>query len=143
MKILSQITFLIIGALVVLTSCDKDNSATCSNDIICYTDAPDSLWVKLNLANPDYEDSILVQLYIGNMDDGELYDSFKTINDEEYYLVPVNQDYTATARFLNQNNDTIIVIDSDRLNRKSCLDGDVSCYDWDHEITLDLILDVD
>ena len=142
MKILSQITFLIIGTFAILTSCNKDSSGSCSSGIICYTDAPDSLWVKLNLINPDYDDSIFVKLYVGNMDDGEVYDSFKTINEEEYYLVPVNQDYTATAQFLVENNDTIIVIDSDRLNRRSCLDGDATCYDWDHEITLDLTLDM-
>lgn len=139
MKTLVQITFLILGSIVLFTSCSKDNSSSCKSDITCYTDAPDSLWVKLDLSNKSYDNPIYARFYVGNMDDGDLYDEFQTTNDEEYYLVPVDQRYTATAQYVSEG-DTILVVDSDKLDRSSCQDGNATCYDWDYEITLDLKL---
>lgn len=138
MKAIFSITLLVLGSIVLFVSCKKSNASTCDDNKTCYTDAPDSLWVKLDLANESYDNPIRVKFYIGNMDDGELYDEFQTTDDEAYYLVPVDERYTATAQFLVNENDTVIVIDSEKLNQSSCKDGNATCYDWDHEITLDL-----
>lgn len=140
MKTAFQITFIVLSSIALFVSCSKGNSSTCSGNKPCYTDSPDSLFVKLDLANDKYDHPVLVKFYIGNMDDGVLYDEFQTTNDEEYYLVPVDEHYTATAQFIVDDNDTVIVIDSEKLSTTSCKDGDVTCYDWDHEITLDLKL---
>lgn len=137
MKTVFQITFIVLTSIALLTSCNKGNSSSCKSDVICHTAAPDSLWVKLDLSNESYSDPISVKFYFGNMDDGELYDEFITTNEQEYYLVPVDKRYTATARYLIEN-DTIVVIDNERLSRSSCKDGETTCYDWDHEITLNL-----
>lgn len=139
MKTLFKITFIFFGLIALLISCNKDSSSTCSTGIICYTEAPDSLWVRLDLTNEDYNKPVHIRFYFGNMDNGDLYDEFDTSEDEIFYLVPVNERYTAAASFIVEG-DTVVVIESDKLNRKSCKDGDATCYDWDHEMTLKMKL---
>lgn len=140
MKSIFQIIFLGIFSAALLSACNKESTGSCDSDITCYTAAPDSLWIKLDLDNDDYNNPIHVKFYIGNMDDGELYDEFQTTNEEEFYLVPVNERYTGTAKYV-ENNDTTLVIDSDKLKRSSCEDNDTKCYDYEYTVTLDLKLD--
>jgi hypothetical protein len=81
-----------------------------------------------------------VRVYEGNIDNGILFDSFVTTNNEETYLLPVNKDYSAEAEY-GDGEITIIAVDGDRLNQDSFQNCNETCYDWDHGITLDLELE--
>lgn len=142
MKSFLKYSFFICSIGLFLFSCnkDKDSTSSCDTNAICYTIAPDSLWVKLNLSPPSVlGETTKVKFYFGNMDDGKLYDQFQTTESEVYYLVPVKKNYTATAEYV-VDKDTILVINSNYLNRKSCENGNLTCYDWDHQVEIDLKL---
>jgi len=139
MKNLIKVAFFIIGIALINTSCSKSKNDICDTNKICYTQAPDELYVKLELSTNPSSDPIEVKFYIGNMDNGELYDHFYTLNSTEYYLMPVNERYTATAKYFVEG-DTILVINSDRLTNNSYKNCDETCYDWDDEIVLNLKL---
>lgn len=139
MKNSIKVTFLAVGIILFSTSCSKTKDDICDTNIICYTEAPDDLYVKLELSTNPSSTPIEISFYIGNMDNGELYDKFHTVNSVEYYLMPVNERYTATAKYLVEG-DTIMVIDSDRLSRESYKNCEETCYDWEDEIILNLKL---
>lgn len=139
MKNLIKVAFFIIGIALINTSCSKSKNDICDTNKICYTQAPDELYVKLELSTNPSSDPIEVKFYIGNMDNGELYDHFYTLKSTEYYLMPVNERYTATAKYFVEG-DTILVINSDRLTNNSYKNCDETCYDWDDEIVLNLKL---
>ncbi|HZH87472.1 MAG TPA: hypothetical protein VFD77_09145 [Brumimicrobium sp.] len=139
MKNSIKITLLAVGIILFSTSCSKTKDDICDINIICYTEAPDDLYVKLELSTNPSSTPIEVRFYIGNMDNGELYDKFHTTNNVEYYLMPINERYTATAKYLVEG-DTVMVIDSDRLSRESYKNCEETCYDWEDEIILNLKL---
>src|SRR5690554_2359977 len=139
MKNSIKITLLAVGIILFSTSCSKTKDDICDINIICYTEAPDDLYVKLELSTNPSSTPIEVRFYIGNMDNGELYDKFHTTNNVEYYLMPINERYTATAKYLVEG-DTVMVIDSDRLSREFYKNCEETCYDWEDEIILNLKL---
>jgi hypothetical protein len=53
--------------------------------------------------------------------------------------MPVNERYTATAKYLVEG-DTVMVIDSERLSNDSYQNCEETCYDYDDEIILNLKL---
>lgn len=140
MKKLIKYTLLSIGFMSLVTSCNKGKSDICDPDQICYTQKPDELYIKLEISTSQGSAPIEVSLYEGNMDDGELYETFFTNESAEYYLMPVGRRYTATAKYVS-NGDTIVVIDSDKLKAYSYENCEETCYDYDDEIVLDLKLD--
>lgn len=131
--------FLVIGLITIVTSCGKSKQDICDPNEICYTSKPDELYLKLELSTNPSSGPIEVSLYIGNLDDGELYETFTTTQSAEYYLMPVNETYTATAKY-KKDGDNILVIDSERLKAVSYKNCEETCYDWDEEIILDLKL---
>lgn len=139
MKKLIKYTLLSIGFLSLTTACNKGKNDICDPDQICYTQKPTELYIKLEISTNPTSAPIEVSLYEGNMDDGELYETFFTNNSEEYYLMPVGRRYTATAKYLS-GSDTIVVIDSEKLKAYSYENCEETCYDYDDEIVLDLKL---
>lgn len=134
---------LISSGLFALSSCFKDNNNDdddCDPNKVCYTDSPETLFVKLKLSSSPDDSPVKVRLYVGDVDDGELYDSFQTTKNEESYLLPVNNDYSAEAEY-SDGEITIIAVDGDRLSQDSFQNCGETCYDWDHSITLDLELE--
>lgn len=125
--------------MALITSCDKDKDI-CDENKVCYTDQPDSLYVKLKLPDDLGSDSVEISFYKGYFDTGEKIDQFYTSQKEIYYLMPVNERYSASARYID-GNDTIAVIDGDKLEDGSYTNCDKSCYDWDDEMELDLRID--
>ncbi|HLV42433.1 MAG TPA: hypothetical protein VKY37_09150 [Brumimicrobium sp.] len=139
MKNLFKIILLVFTVTLLSTSCNKTKSDICDTNKVCYTQAPDELYVKLELSTNPSAVPIDVKFYIGNMDNGKLYDHFYTNNNVEYFLMPVSENYTATARYIVEG-DTVMVIDSDRLSNQSYKNCEETCYDWDDEIILNLKL---
>ena len=97
------------------------------------------LYVRLDLTNSPGGKPVKVTFYIGDIDKGEVFDSFLTTSAMEMYQMPVNEKYSATAKYV-VNGDTILVVDGDQLTRKYCTDDNTNCYDWDYEMGLDLRL---
>ena|SRR5690554_1299140 len=132
-------TVFLTSTLLFFVACTKTKNDICDVNQICYTDAPNELYVKLELSPNPSSDPVEVMFYIGNLDNGELYDHFYTLSDVEYYLMPVNERYTAAAKYL-VDGDTIMVVNSDKLNRTSYKNCDETCYDWEDEMVLNLKL---
>lgn len=135
--------FLIFPLIALLLSgCFKNNGGQgeCNPNAICYTSAPSTLFVKLRISPSPDGTPVKVRLYQDNVDNGTLFDSFETTLQEEVYLLPVNEYYSAEAEY-SDGETTIIAVDGDRLNRQSFENCDQTCYDWDHTIILDLELD--
>jgi len=117
----------------------KSSTGECSANVICYTQEPGELYVKLELTQPKNNVPTEVTFYKGNIDKGEILEVFPTLSTEVVYLVPVGIIYSATAKYV-VDGDTVIVVDGDKLTTSYCTDGDTECYDWDHEMVLDLKL---
>ena len=136
---MKKINFLFITvATLLFLSCGKTTDK-CDEDLICYTDEPDSLFIELQLSPPPHNDSVYVEFYIGNADDGELYHSFITNNKKEYFLMPVDRRYSAKA-FYRIEQDTIVTIDGDRLKVESFKNCEITCYEWEEDLVFDLKL---
>src|SRR5690554_6365086 len=85
-------------ATLIISSCTKSSKDICDTNQICYTQAPDDLYVKLAFSINPSSTPIEVKFYQGNMANGTSYDHFHTTNSVEYYLMPVNERYTTTAK---------------------------------------------
>src|SRR5690554_4227068 len=107
--------FAVVCFSLIAYSCSKSKNDICDPNEICYTEKPDELYVKLELSNSPNSEPVEVKFYKGYMDDGELYETFTTTNSSEYYLMPVNKRYTASAKYMD-GEDAILVIDSDKLS---------------------------
>ncbi len=130
-----------IFSVLIVSSCGKTTgNGECDQDITCYTQKPEELFVKLQLSKNESDSPVEVTFYKGDIDDGDIIDNFPTDSTEESYLMPINEDYSATARYL-EGQDTIIAVDGERLSAESFENCDETCYDWDHTIVLDLRLD--
>lgn len=133
-------TFIAVIALFTAASCGKTTgNGECDQSITCYTQKPDSLFVKLQLSKNENDSPVEVTFFEGDIDDGDTIEKFTTISTEESYLIPINEDYSATARYQEGEN-TIIAVDGDRLSAESFENCDETCYDWEHTMVLDLRL---
>lgn len=121
-------------------SCGK-HSGGCDETAVCYTDKPDSLFIELQLSPTSTSDTVEVSFYIGDIDDGELYLTFLTTNEKEYFHMAVGESYAAKAKY-NRANQSITAVDGDRLRAQSYRNCDVKCYDWD-DVIFDLTLKED
>lgn len=137
------ITFLSVFLISLTFSCQKKNKSkdtgSCNSNIICYTGEPDQLYVTLELSPSQNNLPIEVKFYSGSIDKGNLLDAFTTLASSETYIVKVDKTYSATAKYVTDG-DTVIVVDSGHLATSYCTDNDTKCYDWDHELALDLKL---
>lgn len=129
---------LLFTSFGVLMSCKKSSSA-CDENKICYTQKPDSLYIELQLSQSPSEEPVQVNFYIGNSDDGELYYSFQTNNTTEYFLMPVNEKYSAEAIY-QYADITTVAVDGDRLNADYFMNCEKKCYKWDEDLVFDLKL---
>ena len=81
--------FFTLFIAIAISSCDKSDSDDCDPDKVCYTQAPDSLYVKLELAPQNSDLPLEINFYKGDIDDGDKIEYFETSNSEEYYLMPI------------------------------------------------------
>lgn len=130
--------FYLIPVIYLISSCGK-SSGGCDETAVCYTERPDSLYIELQLSPSSPTDTLEVSFYVGNIDDGELYLTFLTTNEKEYFHMPVGEKYAAKAKY-NRDNESIIAVDGDRLSADSYTNCEVKCYDWD-DVIFDLTLD--
>lgn len=129
-----------IPVLLLFISCSK-KAGGCDEEAICYTEKPDSLYIELQLSPSSPTDTLEVRFYIGNIDDGELYLTFTTTNEKEYFHMPVGQKYAAKATY-NRENQSITTVDGDNISADSYTNCDIKCYDWD-DVIFDLTLKED
>ncbi|MEA3444537.1 MAG: hypothetical protein U9R19_07395, partial [Bacteroidota bacterium] len=92
---MKNIKYFILGfilASIVFTSCDID---TCDESVFddCYLDEPIDAFFVLNISKNANQDSVLIMLYKGKIDDGEMIDSFYSYLEEESYYLDVDQYY--------------------------------------------------
>ena len=139
MKKQLKLSLMALFLITLSTSCGKSKNDICDPDQICYTQKPDELYIKVELSNNPNSEAIELSLYKGYLDDGELYDIFSTTESTIYYLMPVGERYTVTAKYKDGNN-YIMVVDSEKLSSVSYENCEETCYDWDEEIVLDLKL---
>lgn len=130
--------FYLIMLIALFISCGK-HSGGCDETAICYTEKPDSLNIELQLSPLSSTDTIEVSFYKGNIDDGEVYLTFLTSNEKEYFHMPVGENYAAKAKY-SRENESIIAVDGDRLRARSYTNCDTKCYDWD-DVIFDLTLE--
>ena len=128
----------LVAVFGVLMSCEKTSSA-CDENKVCYTQKPDSLYIELQLSSSPSDEPVQVNFYIGNSDDGELYYSFETNNTTEYFLMPVNERYSAEAIY-QEPGKTTVAVDGDRLEADYFMNCDQECYKWDEDLVFDLKL---
>lgn len=134
--------FPILSVLVVgVLSCGKFPSNSCDMSKECYTLAPDSLIVELQLSPNSLTDTMIVQFYEGNVDDGELLLEFETTEDREYFYVPVRNRFSAAARYKRGSN-FYTAIDGKYISVTSSTNCEMTCFNWDNQI-LDLQLDLE
>ena len=140
MKIKIIYSFIALGIVAVISSCNKSQNDICDINQICYTEQPNDLYIRINLSSNPSNEPIELSLYKGYFDDGELYDSFFTTESIIYYLMPVGERYTATAKYKRDGID-ILVLDSDYLTANSYENCEETCYDYEQEIVMDLQLE--
>ncbi|MGM0477877.1 MAG: hypothetical protein ACQERC_01550 [Bacteroidota bacterium] len=129
-----------VFSVFIVTSCGKTTgNGECDQSITCYTQKPDELFVKLDLSKNGNDSPVEVTFFKGDIDEGDTIENFTTLSSDESYLMPINEDYSATARYQEGEN-TIIAVDGDRLSAESFENCDETCYDWDHTMVLDLRL---
>lgn len=140
---MKRIFYILIAvfSVLIVSSCGKTTgNGDCDQSITCYTQKPKELFVKLQLSKNENDSPVEVTFFKGDIDEGDTIENFTTISTEESYLMPINEDYSATARY-QDGDDTIIAVDGDRLSAESFENCDETCYDWEHTIVLDLRLD--
>lgn len=135
MKYIILLPILFLGVFI---SCEKTSNA-CDEDKTCYTEKPDSLYIELQLTQSPDNEPVEVNFYIGNVDDEELYYSFQTNNTTEYFLMPVNQRYSAEAIY-KSDGVTTVAVDGDRLEADYFMNCDIKCYKWEDDLVFDLKL---
>ncbi|MEX1190455.1 MAG: hypothetical protein WED10_03465 [Brumimicrobium sp.] len=134
---MKYLMFLLFASTLIF-SCKK-SSSSCDENKVCYTQKPDSLYIELQLS-PTLDDSpIEVKFFVGNSDDGELYHSFTTYNELEYFLMPVGEKYAAEA-YYTEGDVTTVAVDGERLEADYFMNCDVQCYEWEKDLILDLKL---
>lgn len=129
---------ILVAVSSTMMSCEKTSNA-CDENKICYTQEPDSLYIELQLSQSPSDEPVKVNFYIGNSDDGELYYSFETNNSTEYFLMPVNERYSAEAIY-EEAGKTTVAVDGDRLETDYFMNCDQECYKWDEDLIFDLKL---
>lgn len=135
MKYFILLLLMVFGALM---SCEK-TSNECDQNKTCYTAKPDSLYVELQLSESPTDEMVKVNFYIGNSDDGEVYHTFETNNTTEYFLMPVNEKYSAEAVY-QYSDKTVVAVDGERLEADYFMNCDEKCYKWDEDLIFDLKL---
>lgn len=135
---MKYLIILFVAIFGLLMSCEK-TSNSCDEDEVCYTEKPDSLYIELQLSKSPSDEEVQVNFYIGNSDDGKLYYTFFTNNTTEYFLMPVNERYSAEAVY-KYTDKTTVAVDGDRLESDYFMNCDEKCYKWEEYLVFDLKL---
>lgn len=116
---------------LLFSACGNDGGGGCDPDKICYTEKPTVLFADLKLSTRADIDSLRVNYYRGNVDDGDLLISFLTEVSNEYIESPVGNNYSAEAIYY-LNDKTIIVVDGHRISARSFTNCEETCWNWDY-----------
>lgn len=129
--------FFFCGLAIFLASCNTESTTDCDYSD-CDTYRPEDGLVHLEVTNTESNRNIPIIIYRGRMDakDTFLLDTITT-GGKDYFL-PVDQYYSARAEY-QKNGDKWYVVDGDRLELKSNVVCDSTCYEV-IEINLDLRL---
>lgn len=136
---MKYIIVLILFTFGIIMSCKK-YSNDCDENQVCYTQKPDSLYIELWLSQSPSDKPVQVNFYIGNSDDGELYYTFETNKITEYFLMPVDQRYSAEAIYKNEEI-TTVAVDGNYLEVDYFMNCDQKCYEWEDDLIFDLKLE--
>lgn len=133
-----------IGILLVFlflnSSCGETNNG-CDENLICYTQKPTELIIDMAISQPSgLIEPIEVKLFEGYFDDEDKVEliTFTTNAPQELISVPVDNRYSATAKYVFDDR-TIITVAGDRINARSFRNCELTCWDWD-DIPFDLRL---
>ena len=130
------LTILVVYALV-LTSCNTD-CEECDESIYCNTVRPDSGDVYIDLTYQTGNDPVIVELYNGKVDDGDLISKDTIYYKDAYYRLPAKEKYAAKA-FYTRGAETIVVINAGRLTYDKFCNCNETCYE-EEDLRIDLML---
>jgi hypothetical protein len=139
---MSKIKFIISSLIftVIITSCGQTSNG-CDENVICYTQRPTELIIDMDLSQPSgLVEPIEVKLYEGYFDDEDKIEllSFTTSAAQELITVPVDNRYSASAKYVFEDR-TVIAVTGDRINAESFRNCELTCWNWD-DIPFDLRL---
>lgn len=119
------LSLFLVAGLFVGCSSTSDDCTTSSNCVTePYEYGPLTVKITLNAEN----DTVPVTIYLGNAEDLDTLDYFELWDDKYTLYFPVDQKYSATARY-KRGNQTIRAVDGDRINLTSNNDCGTRCYD--------------
>jgi len=104
--------------LVFFISCTKNNySIDKKSEYICDSIEPTVGDLNIYLSINNEYPKVTVYIYKGKFEDGAIIDSIESSSIKNFYTVNLNSYYTAVAKYI-RNNDTILVVDGEMLNKK-------------------------
>ena len=126
------ISGLFVAAGILLSSCEED---FCDDDFPPY--APDDcverepdfgmldVLVTINSENVE----VPITLYLGNIEENNIL-AIDTLSVERTtYMLPANEEYSATAAYLGVTQDTVLVVNSDRIFTSDTEYCDGTCWE--------------
>jgi len=115
----------LIILLPILLTCESKWFVDGVNCETCYTDKFTSAELEVRLSTQEQQDYTILEIFYGNLPDGELW-LMDTVQDERVYLwVDVNKEYAARATYVYPNKQ-VIAIDGTKLRRRVVYDH---CYE--------------
>ncbi len=137
MKKTKQIIILAVIAMFTF-GCNDFYNVDCETYENCLTYEPYDELVKIKVTVNKENEFVPITIYIGDLEENNIYIQDTTnFSVYEIYL-PVNKDYTATAKY-KKGNQTIIAVDGGNLDTKSTDVCDSICWTV-KELELDLWL---
>jgi hypothetical protein len=127
-----------LGIAALLAQGCLNNTGDCFPSGNCTAPAPTTASLILRLSTDAENPSIPLEVYWGDVTDGNLYFRDTAYGDEVSYTVDVNQRFSAVARY-KRGGFTILAVDGDRTDLSSSDDCGDTCYDVDNA-TLNLRL---
>ena len=112
-----------------------NNNGSCDPTMFCQYIPFDSGWVDVRLTQ-NGDDSTLIILYNGYLEDRDTIGIYASIDDEINFYLPIEERYACEA-YYSVGTQTIIALDGGRLRQKSEINCDETCY---KESTLNLDL---
>jgi hypothetical protein len=106
MKTLKMIFLFLM--LIFIFSCEKwGNIDIHCND--CLPDEPAKAYLEIELSDNFTSSLVEVRVYLGNLEDSILYDTFQSLSREISVWVLLNKKYTLTAKYIIPGNTKIAV----------------------------------
>ena len=111
-------------ALITIFSCTVEKD--CNPSSICNPWPYDYGNLNLKLTN-DHNDSILIVLYSGYVDDQEVISEVYTQSNQYSFYLPVGNRYSVEVYYV-QGSVTTVALDGGRLNQETFINCEETCY---------------